>query len=349
MPRPGTRKRSSGNRGGNNDSPSLKDILANNALADDVVIAIGDNSFTLGDLRDMHEDTGGQSTEDLEQRESALASSQTELITAQGELARMFQHLSDITGRTPDQLLKDGLGDLENLPARRRTRGGEQNGDDDDDETGTGNGNRNRRSRRVGRDDAGRYASLVSGLEEDDPILAPFIQRIEKLQNTDIKALKDQLNNLQKALGIALKVNLDEYYDRVYNAYSWPADDVLKKHKFTKPDLTATLKHAETNGLKDKQGRWNVSKALGELTQDLRHKIDIEAAEARGRKLAGDEQRMAGITPPGVGRQRGDVQPSFKRKDGGTKDFGEVLADAANDNDLWNSAIQGLPGNVNAA
>jgi hypothetical protein len=346
MPGRNNRKRSSGNGGNRSGTPTLKDILANNSLGDDVVIAVGDDSYTLGDLRDLHEETGGGSTDELQRREAALASSQTELISAQEELARMFQHLSTITGRTPDQLLKEGLGDLEHLGSRRRASANDDDDDQDDQDAGRGRGRGGRggRGNRVGRDDAGRYASLASGLDEDDPILAPFIARIEKLQNGDLKALKDQVGNLQKALGIALKVNLDEYYDRVYSAYAFPSDDVMKKHKFTKPDLSAVLKYAESGGLKDKQGRWNVSKALSELTSDVRHKLDIEAAEARGRKAEQDDRRMAGITPPGAGRKGLEPGQTFKRKDGTTKDFGDVLTDAANDQELWNSAVNALGG-----
>lgn len=303
---------------------SWTDIIANTALGDDMVIAVGDDSLTLGELREMNTESGGEVAAQLDSREKALQRDQASLIAAQTELANMFQKLSDITGYEPNELLQN--------PALLDGFRGDGEGDG---------------KRKVGKRAAAAAAAAATGLDEDDVLLQPAIKKIQELKDNDIKGLKGEINNLRQALGIALKVNLDDYYERVYNSYTFPSDDVMKKHKFQKPALEQVLKFATDNGLKDKSGRLGVQRALDTLTDSIRRKEEIEAAEQRGEKRAQESQRMATVQPPGNRGPRA-LQPEFKRKDGTTKDIGEVLAQAAEDTDLWGSAL-GVTGDSSAA
>lgn len=342
-------RRNNGNRGGNDGGRRAaartpwKDILENDALGDDTVIQVGEVSATLGELRTLNEETGGGTAAELDAREQALQKDQGLLITAQGELARMFQTLSDITGQDPKDLMERGLDEN-----RLRARAGGGRGGNNNRRTGN---NRHASTDLLGEDDAGDLLETATGMDRDDPLLKPVLDRLTKLESTDMKAIKDELKRTQTALGIALKVNMEEHYERTYNGYKFPELDepTSKRLKFSRPTLTQVLKHAEDNGIKDRHGRLNVSRALDELTGGVRHKLELEQAEQRGAKRREDEMRAGSVTPPGATGQRHQLTKVSQRPDGTAKDFGEVLADAANDTDLWNSALSGMGGGQQVA
>lgn len=317
--------------GGSNKRVAWKDILDNEALGDDLVIQIGESSATLGELRAMNVEDGGGTAGDLDMREAALRTEQTTLIQAQNELARMFQQLSDITGQDPKDLLEKGL----NVETIRTRRGGTPP-----------NNRRGRTGNELNVDDAGDLLETATGLDRDDPLLRPVMERLTKLESTDMKAIKDELKRTQTALGIALKVNMEEHYERVFNGYEFPKLDekTAKELGFKRPTLETVLKYATDNGMKDKHGRLNVTRALDELVTPVKHKLEIREAEGRGAKRVREEQAAAQITPPGATGQRHQITKTFQREDGSTKDFGDVLRDAANDTDLWNSAAAHLGG-----
>lgn len=328
------------NRNGNSNRTPWKDILSNDALADDMVIQIGDTSATLGELRAMNAADDGGTAGDLDAREQRLQQEQATLISAQNELARMFQQLSDITGQEPKDLLEHGL-NVDSLNGRRRAGGNGNNGNRDNNRRGRNGGNAN-----LTEDDAGDLLETATGLDRDDPLLRPVLDRLQRLESTDMKAIKDELKRTQQALGIALKVNMEEHYERVFNSYEFPKLDEKKAKElgFKKPKLEDVLKYATDNGMKDKHGRLNVSRALDELVSPVRQKLAIAEAEERGAKRVREEQSASQIQPPGSTGQRHQIQKTFQREDGTTKDFGDVLRDAANDSELWNSAAQHLGG-----
>src|SRR5262245_58612673 len=98
----------------------LQNIISNKSLKDDLVIAVGDESFTVGELRQMDAASEGGSTADLEAREANL-------VRAQSALAETLQKAADRMGVPIDKLIDGQLDDI----TPRSASGGSGGADDD--------------------------------------------------------------------------------------------------------------------------------------------------------------------------------------------------------------------------
>lgn len=234
----------------------LQKIIENKSLKDDLVIAVGDDSFTVGELRAMDAESEGTSTADLESREANL-------VRAQSALADTLQKAADRLGVPIDKLIDGQLDDV--TPRRGKPS------DDDNKPSG-------------------------DPLAEIDPaVLAALEKRfgVAEVRAASEKMAKE-LADTRKALGIALKVNMDDHYDRTFR-------DVAKDiPEGVKLDLQAALKYADENNLRDKTGRYNIQKAVQDLTYEARHKKEIEEAERRGEQRAA-QKALADAVRPGAG------------------------------------------------
>ena len=232
----------------------LQTILTNKSLKDDMTIAVGDESFTLGELRAMDAESEGGTTAELEAREAAL-------VKAQGALASTLQLVAEKAGVSIDDLID---GKLDGVKPRT---GAPASGDDDDP------------------------------LADIDPkVLAALDKKYGAANVTAaVDKLQKELQDTKKALGIALKVNMDDYYadrfDRL--AKDIPEGVTLK--------LQDVLKYADENNLREKStGRYNIQKAVQDLTYEARHKAEIAAAERRGEERAA-QKSLADSVRPGAG------------------------------------------------
>lgn len=282
----------------------LQKLISNASIKDDMVIAVGDESFTMGELRSMDAESEGGSTADLEAREANL-------VRAQSALAETLQKAADKMGVSIDKLID---GQLEDVVPRR----GAPNADDDESEL----------------------------LADVDPrILSALEKRLEKKLGSATSAaaitkIEKDLADTRKALGIALKVNMDDHYQDVWDKLS----SNIPKDSDGKPlvdiNLDRALKYADEQGLRDRTGRYNVRKAFDDLTLDARHKSDIAAAERRGEERA-EQKRLADAAKPGGGVRQQHLKPPVDDK-GRTHTIEHQLQEAMGDQEIQRM-LAGVP------
>jgi len=281
----------------------LAAIIDNGNIKNDLVIQIGDQSLTVGELRAMDAETDGASTKDLETREGNL-------LRAQSHLADTLQKVSDSTGIPLEKLIAGELGDI--TPAGGGGGKGGESGDPED------------------------------ALADIDPKVLKALEKKfgSSAVAAEVTALKKELGDTKKALGIALKINMDDYYAAQWKDLSLgiPKDSAGKP--LVTVDLAAALKYADDNGLKDRTGRYNLQKAFSDMTIEARHKQDILAAEERGKKLGQDMTVAASVQKPG-GIHPAAAKPPVDDK-GRTKDLAAVMQDALADTEIQRM-IAGVP------
>jgi len=274
----------------------LQKIIENKSLKDDLVIAVGDESFTVGELRSMDAESEGGSTAELEAREANL-------VRAQSALANTLQTVADKMGIPIDKLIE---GQLDDIKPRGAAGGGDNKPSDDP-------------------------------LADIDPAVITALEK--KFGVAEVKAAADKMSkelaDTRKALGIALKVNMDDHYERSFRDLSKDIPEGVKL------DLQTALKYADENNLRDKTGRYNINKAVQDLTYEARHKKEIEAAEARGAERA-RQQALADSVRPGAGAPgHSHMKPPVDGK-GRTHTIEHQLHEALNDSDIQRM-LAGVP------
>lgn len=165
-------------------------------------------------------------------------------------------------------------------------------------------------------------------LDENDPLVGQLVK--------ELRAVRQELSNTQasikdireKAIGPVINTYLEDYYEG-----KW---EKLSTHlpKGAKLELKDVLSYAEKEGLKDSKGRFNLDKAVRDLTYDQRVAEDAAKQVADLRKKD-DDQRVLDSIPQPHSQARFKTEPQFKNAKGGTKSFDEVLNDAMSDTDLW--------------
>jgi len=265
----------------------LQNIISNSKLADDLTIEVGGESFTLGELRAMDTESEGGSTAELESRESNL-------IKAQAGLAETLERVSKITKIPLEKLLSNDLDDV-TIPAAAAT-------------TVT--------------DDEDPLAEL------DPKVRAALDKRYgASTVQAAVDKLQKELADTRKALGIALKVNMDDYYQ---NNWERVAKDIPEGVKL---DLNAALKYADENNIREKgTGRYNLHKAVRDLTADARLQAEVKRAREEGEKLGREKALIDAMPRPG--QQRSQILKPPVDDKGRTHTIEHQLNEAMNDNDI---------------
>jgi hypothetical protein len=272
-----------------------KEIISDSkSFPDDFTIDIGGEKYAVGDLRRANSESGGEIQRQLDARKTELDTREATLGQAQQELANLFQTFSEKTGLT--------LEDVTN-------------------------------GKTITTANAKKVAAGATGLDPNDPILAPVIAQITELKDKEIAGLNAKIGDLSKAVGMALKVNLDDHYEREYGEIS----KTMPKDAMKDLDLNKVLKYAGDNKIMDRHGRFNLKKATDEMTADTRRAAEIAEAEERGRRKAIEEGQIASVSRPGA--RAAHLTNSPKNTDGSTKTIEQAMADAANDPDIWKNAL----------
>lgn len=278
----------------------LQTLISNKALKDDMVIQVGDDSFTMGELRAMDAESDGATT-------AALAAREEKLVLAQGALAQTLQTLSEKLGVPVETLISGNLEGVE--PRRVASSGGEGDADP---------------------------------LSEIDPkILAALEKKFGSSALTaEIEGLKKELKVTKTALGTAMKVNMDDWYA---DQFSRHAKDLPEGVSLNLADV---LKFADDNNLREKNtGRYNIQKAVSDMTLEARHRADIIAAEKRGEDRRAAKQLADSVRPGGGAPGHQHLKPPVDDK-GRTHTIEHQLHAALEDTDIQRM-ISGV--NVGAA
>jgi hypothetical protein len=165
-------------------------------------------------------------------------------------------------------------------------------------------------------------------LSEDDPLVGKIVKEMKAVR-AELQTTQGQLKDLkEKGIGPVINTYLEDFYETKWEKVA------AKLPKGAKVELKEALKYAEDNGLKDNKGRWNLDKAVRDLTYDARVEEAATAKLADLRKKDDEEKLLASIPKPNVGPRAG-VAKDFKTAKGATKSFDEVLNDAMTDTELW--------------
>jgi hypothetical protein len=166
-------------------------------------------------------------------------------------------------------------------------------------------------------------------LDEDDPLVGKLVKELRAVK-AELTATQTSIKDIrEKAIGPVINTYLEDYYENTWDNRIAPS--LPKSAKVTRDEA---IKYAEENGLKDKKGRLDLSKAAKDLTFDARV---AEAAESKVKDLRkkDEDQRVLESIPQPGGRAHLKTQPQFKTEKGATKSFDQVLNDAMTDTELW--------------
>jgi hypothetical protein len=181
-----------------------------------------------------------------------------------------------------------------------------------------------------------KQAADATGISVDDFIEGKMPTKKQVAKEKEIKGLRTQFEASQlqikdlkeKGIGPVINTYLEDFYENKWEKVS------TKLPKGAKVELKDALKYAEENGLKDGKGRWNLEKAVKDLTFDARVAEEAEKRVTTLRKEDDDKRTLEQIQQPGS-HARFKTEPQFKNAKGGTKSFDEVMNDALTDTELW--------------
>jgi hypothetical protein len=196
-----------------------------------------------------------------------------------------------------------------------------------------------------------REAAAQFGLSEDDPLLGQVAKEFKRL-DADNKAREaaleakftQELNNLKGITGKAIQVSLD---DRYATQFELATKDMPKTVR-EKLKLEDAVNYATEHRIMDKAGRYQIDKAVEMLSwNDMK---EHERAEMRTelQTKAQREAEMARMNRPSPNalRTKHAATEGFNPLDdkGRVKSLDEALADAAEDDNLWNSLATAASG-----
>ena len=176
-----------------------------------------------------------------------------------------------------------------------------------------------------------REVARSAELDENDPLVGGLVKEIKSLR-AEVQAGKGQYEDLRKnALGPMLNTYLDDYYELQWERLHGqvPEGFELSRDK--------ALEHASKAGYKDSKGRWDLSKAIKDLTYDARVKVEAKKLAADERKKMESEFAMRSAPKPSQLGQRIKPDKGLLNAKGQVKSFDEVLNDAVGDVDMWRS------------
>jgi hypothetical protein len=172
--------------------------------------------------------------------------------------------------------------------------------------------------------------------DENDPIVGSLVKDIKALR-AEIQQGNARYEELRKnALGPMLNTYLDDYYELQWERLHGQVPEGSKLER------QAALDYAQKNGIKDAKGRWDLGKAIRDLTYDDRVKAEAKKLAAAETKKMQDEMTLRSVQRPSQLGQKVKPDKSVLNEKGQVKNFDEVLNDAVNDADLWRGlAAQG--------
>lgn len=194
------------------------------------------------------------------------------------------------------------------------------------------------------------------GLDENDPLFGQVAKEMKRIQvesETRVKAIETdftkKFDDLKAITAKAIGVNLNDHYSSKFG--QTVADlptDIRGKVK-----LEDALKYAETNRLMDASGRYDISLAVDRMTWNDVKEHERKQITAEATAAATKSAQMASLKPGGnrsaitSEAQKDTFSPFTKEGDRTrTKSLDEVLAEAANDEALWSSALTLTGGQV---
>jgi hypothetical protein len=174
-----------------------------------------------------------------------------------------------------------------------------------------------------------REVAASTGVDENDPLVGSLVKDIKALR-AEVAQANGRYDDLRKnALGPMLNTYLDDYYELQWERLAGRLPEGSKLER------QAALDYAQKQGLKDPKGRWDLGKAIKDLTYEDRVRLEAKKLASEERKKMENEFAMRSAPRPSQLGQRVKPDKSVLNEKGQVKSFDEVLTDAVNDADLW--------------
>lgn len=178
-----------------------------------------------------------------------------------------------------------------------------------------------------------RSVAEQQDLDESDPLVGKLVKELKGLRS-ELSATQGQIKDLkEKGIGPVINTYLEDYYEDQFDRLSHNLP------KGTKLELKDVLSYAEKEGMKDSKGRYNLRKAVNELTSEARQEEAFGKRLADEKKKWEDERKVASMQPPQSGPRAG-VTKQFKDEKGHTKSIEQVLQDSLQDEAIWSQVGQ---------
>jgi hypothetical protein len=174
-----------------------------------------------------------------------------------------------------------------------------------------------------------KEVAQTAGVDENDPLVGSLVKDIKTLR-AEVAASNGKLEELRKnALGPMLNTYLDDFYELQWERLHGQIPEGSKLER------QAALDYAQKQGLRDAKGRWDLGKAIRDLTYEDRVKAEAKKLATEERKKMQDEFALRNVPRPSQLGQRVKPDKSVLNEKGQVKSFDEVLNDAVNDAELW--------------
>jgi|SRR5215475_12617654 len=174
-----------------------------------------------------------------------------------------------------------------------------------------------------------REVAKAADIDENDPLVGSLVKDIKALR-AEVAQGNQRMEELRKnALGPMLNTYLDDYYELQWERLHGTLPEGSKLER------QAALEHAQKAGYKDAKGRWDLGKAIKDLTYEDRVKVEAKKLATAERKKMEDEMALRSVQRPSQLGQKVKPDKSVLNAKGQVKSFDEVLGDAVNDADLW--------------
>jgi hypothetical protein len=174
-----------------------------------------------------------------------------------------------------------------------------------------------------------KEVAQTAGVDENDPLVGSLVKDIKTLR-AEVAASNGKLEELRKnALGPMLNTYLDDFYELQWERLHGQIPEGSKLER------QAALDYAQKQGLRDAKGRWDLGRAIRDLTYEDRVKAEAKKLATEERKKMQDEFALRNVPRPSQLGQRVKPDKSVLNEKGQVKSFDEVLNDAVNDAELW--------------
>lgn len=284
---------------------SWKELLKDTkTYGDDFAVQIGETSYTMGELREMEEESNGALSAQLDERKKQLDQQQQNLEAAQQTLTQLYNEFTEAAGVTLD--------DIQSGKAKPKGKKAAASTSDDPE------------------------ADLLAQYESDEAS-APLVKYLRK-QAKIIEGLNAELVGTKKIAGVMGKTYLDDYYERQFSLLPTPENEEAKK----KITMKALIEHATEQGYKDNVGRLNLRRAHKDLMEPYTIAEIEKKAFEKGKKEATDALTMARMPKPGNNgfkREPLAAQAAQERGEKFDTSFDAALARAAEDDEIWQNAF----------
>lgn len=190
-----------------------------------------------------------------------------------------------------------------------------------------------------------QHVTQATGLTEDDPLFGDVVKAMKAELATvrseaqkEIDAMKAQMGQLAGVTKQAVSGYLNDFYGTTFAKESSALPEDIRKDL----KLESAIEYATQHNLMDKMGRLDIASAVDRMTWEDRKKLEMSKVQAESKKVQENREALAQMQRPGGQRSAKPVEGQFNpmNEKGQPKSFEDAIAAAAQDDELWSSALK---------